>query len=246
MYKSYFSTHKASVASKQTSCCFNAVRTLLCTTIVLFLCASCGNGGGSADEGSTAVDYAAVEIPQFNADSALAFVYAQTTMGPRTPGSASHQRCAQYLQAQMRRWCDTVIAQPFNTTLWDGKSANGVNIIASLNPQATKRILIGAHWDSRSWADHDPDPANHHTPIDGANDGASGVATIMEMARVMSQQQPSIGIDFIFFDLEDQGTPEWGESDDNHSWCKGSQFWAKNPHTPVYSAQYGVFFDHST
>ena len=189
------------------------------------------------------VDYGQVAIPDFDADSAFAFVEAQLAFGNRIPGSKAWQQCGDYLAAQMGRWCDTVIVQPFKATLWDGSQVPGRNIIASINRQAPHRVLLAAHWDSRMWADHDPDEALQKKPVPGANDGASGVAALMEMARGMSQMPPSVGVDIIFFDVEDQGLPEWSEVYDDNTWCKGSQFWAQNRHVPYYTAIYGVLFD---
>ena len=190
-----------------------------------------------------AVDYTQVVVPDFSADSAYSAVEAQLAFGNRIPGSKAWEHCADWLAAQMRRHCDTVIAQDFRATLWNGTVVPGRNIIGSINPEAAKRVLLAAHWDSRMWADHDPAEANHHSPVPGANDGASGAAVLIEMARVMSQMPPSVGIDFILFDVEDQGQPEWAETYDDNTWCKGSQHWAKNRHTLCYTAVYGVLFD---
>lgn len=190
-----------------------------------------------------AVDYTQVVAPVFSADSAYAFAAAQVAFGYRTPGSKAWEQCAAYIAGQMGRWCDTVVVQPFKATLWDGSVVPGRNIIASLNPTAAKRILLAAHWDSRMWADHDPDESNHRKPVPGANDGASGAAVLMEMARVMSQMPPSVGVDFAFFDVEDQGQPEWSDRYEDNTWCKGSQYWAQNRHVPGYTAVYGVLFD---
>lgn len=192
---------------------------------------------------ATTTDYTQVAIPDFCADSAYRFTEEQLAFGNRIPGTKAWEQCAAYLEQQMGRWCDTVIVQPFKATLWDNSVVPGRNIIASLRPQAERRVLLAAHWDSRQWADHDPDDNRQRQPVPGANDGASGVATLMEMARVMSQMPPSVGVDFIFFDVEDQGVPEWSENYDEHSWCKGSQYWAGNRHIPYYTAVYGVLFD---
>ena len=189
------------------------------------------------------VDYTQVAVPAFEADSAYRYVAEQLAFGNRIPGTKAWERCADYLTEQMSRWCDTVIVQRFNATLWDGTTVPGRNIIASLNPEASKRVMLAAHWDSRQWADHDPDEGLHRHPVPGANDGASGAAVLMEMARVMSQMPPAVGVDFVFFDVEDQGIPEWSEVYDDNTWCKGSQYWAKNRHVPFYSAVYGVLFD---
>ena len=191
----------------------------------------------------SAVDYGSVAVPAFCADSAMAYAAAQLQFGNRIPGTEAWRQCADYLQRQLNRWCDTVLAQPFTTTLWDGRSMPGRNIVGSFNPKASKRVLLAAHWDSRSWADHDDDPDKHHNPVPGANDGASGVAALLEMARGMAQMRPSVGVDIIFFDVEDQGVAEWSEVYDEHSWCKGSQHWAETPHVPYYTAVYGVLFD---
>ncbi len=192
---------------------------------------------------ATGIDYTQVAIPAFSADSAYHFVEAQLAFGNRTPGSKGWEQCATWLEGQLQRWCDTVIVQPFKATLWDGSNVPGRNIIGSLNPTASKRVLLAAHWDSRLWADHDPDEANHRKPVPGANDGASGAAVLLEMARVMSQMPPSVGIDFILFDVEDQGQPEWADTYEDNTWCKGSQHWAQNRHIPYYTAVYGVLFD---
>lgn len=222
----------------------NSLTIVSCLLVTLFLMAGCKSKQTSdLNPPTSTVDYARVATPRFNADSAYSYVAAQLAFGPRTPGSQGWQRCAQYLEQRMRQWCDTVIVQPFNATLWDGTSVPGRNIIASLRPQAPQRLLLGAHWDSRFWADHDPDQSNHRKPVPGANDGASGVAVLMELARVMSQMPPSVGIDFVFFDVEDQGTPSWGDSRDEDSWCKGAQHWARTPHVPYYSAIYGILLD---
>lgn len=222
----------------------NIYKKLFLTTLAgTLLLTACHHQSPSSSSPSPSVDYSLVAVPNFLSDSALQFVKDQIAFGPRTPGSTAHMRCASYLVNKMRQWCDTVLVQEFTTTLWDGSSAKGKNIIASINPSNTHRILLAAHWDSRLWADHDSDPANHHTPIPGANDGASGVATLMEMARTMSAQRPNVGIDIIFFDIEDQGIPEWADTYADNTWCKGSQHWAQHPHTPYYTALYGVLFD---
>ena len=192
---------------------------------------------------SQGIDYTQVAVPDFSTDSAYAYVEAQLAFGNRIPGSKGWSQCADWLVKQMCRWCDTVIVQDFKAELWNGSTVPGKNIIASLRPEANSRVLLTAHWDSRSWADHDKNDDLQHSPVPGANDGASGVAALMEMARVMSKMPPSVGVDFIFFDVEDQGAPEWSEVYDQDTWCKGSQYWSQNRHLPYYSAVYGVLFD---
>lgn len=221
----------------------------LSALIIAILFAGCHSGKTPPTPATSAIDYTQVAIPTFNADSAYQFVADQVAFGYRTPGSTGQARCAAYLVSQMRRWADTVIVQEFSTRLWTGAEVRGKNIIASIEAapevENPKRILLGAHWDSRLWADHDPDQANHHKPIDGANDGASGVGVLMEMARGISAKRPGVAIDIIFFDIEDQGCADWAtdEQYEEDSWCKGSQYWSQHPHTPYYTAAYGVLLD---
>lgn len=190
-------------------------------------------------------DYTKVEIPTFNADSAYSYVKAQCDFGPRTPMSKAAQLCGDYLIDFMKKYADTVYVQNFSSSLWDSTKVEGRNIIASFNPEASERVVLAAHWDSRLWADEDPNEENHKKAIDGANDGASGVGVLMEIARVFRQKQNTQGVDIIFFDLEDQGTPSWAKSDveDQSDWCLGSQYWSKTPHYPCYTATYGILLD---
>ena len=217
--------------------------TSLCLATALLT--SChGKKEGNKDVSSTpGVDYLNVAIPGFDADSAYRFVAEQLAFGFRHPGTKGHAQCAEYLARTLKRFCDTVIVQPFTTTLWDGQKVEGRNIIGSLRPQADNRVLLAAHWDSRQWADHDLDTNNWHKPLPGANDGASGVAVIIEMARAMASMPPNVGIDFVLFDVEDQGITEWASRYEDNTWCKGSQHWAQNPHRMFYTAQYGILFD---
>lgn len=189
------------------------------------------------------VDYTAVDIPDFVADSAYRYVEEQLAFGHRVPGTNEHGKCAKYLAGKMTEWADTVYVQDFNTTLWDNSTVKGYNIIASFDTDNQNRVLLAAHWDSRAYADHDPNPDNHRKPILGANDGASGVAVLMEMARNMKVKRPDVGVDIIFFDVEDQGIPEFESDYRDNTWCLGSQHWAKTPHTMFYRAKYGILLD---
>jgi len=180
--------------------------------------------------------------PSFNADSAFYFVKAQTDFGPRIPNSVAHKTCASFLTNCLKRFCDTVIVQSFVATTYDGNKLNSFNIIGSFSPEKEKRVLLAAHWDSRHIADHDPVPEKRTLPIDGANDGASGVGVLLEIARQLSIKNASIGVDIIFFDAEDYGTPS-GENIQGDWWCLGSQYWARNPHRPNYHATFGILLD---
>ena len=180
----------------------------------------------------------------FNVDSAYIYIAQQVALGPRVPNTPAHKACADYLIEKMHGFCDTLIVQDFTVKAYNGTLLNGKNIIGSFRPELTSRILLGAHWDSRPYADHDPNPANRRTPIDGANDGASGIGVLMEIARQLSLKNPEIGVDIIFFDVEDYGAPQDDENSyQGEFWCLGSQYWAKNQHIQNYKARYGILLD---
>ncbi len=184
-----------------------------------------------------------MESPAFDADSAFAFVAAQTAFGPRVPGTKAHSECATWMVNKLKSYTQNVIEQDFKARLWDGKTANGKNIIAVFNPENKVRILLSAHWDSRPYADHDADAKNHKTPIDGANDGASGVGVLIEIARQLSIKNPGIGVDIVLFDLEDWGEPQEAQSEQQDNWCLGSQHWSRTPHVAGYKARFGILLD---
>ena len=174
----------------------------------------------------------------FSADSAYSYVKQQCDMGPRVPGTPAHERCAQWLTASLRQWCDTVVVQQAPVTTFDGKQLNCKNIVGTFNPQASDRLLVLAHWDCRPWADNDPDPSLRQQPVLGANDAASGTAVILELARLMAQQRPEVGVDLLLVDVED-----WGENENEDSWALGTQHWANNPHVAGYRANCGILLD---
>ena len=184
-----------------------------------------------------------VEAPAFDADSAFAFVKAQTDFGPRVPNNEAHEQCARYLQSSFSQFCDTVVLQKFTATAYTGTKLQGTNIIGSFSPEKQRRVVLSSHWDSRHVADHDPDPSNRSRPIDGANDGASGVGVLLEVARQLSQKRPDIGIDIVLFDLEDYGAPENVSAPEGEWWGLGSQYWAEHPHVANYRADYGILLD---
>lgn len=182
-------------------------------------------------------------VPAFDADSAWVFVENQVKFGPRVPNSEAHVACGNYLTSELKRFGAQVYEQEATLTAYNGTQLKAKNIIGSFNPENSKRVLLFAHWDSRPYADHDKDPANQMKPIDGADDGASGVGVLLEMARQFSIKSPAIGIDIIFFDAEDYGTPEFVKEYKENTWCLGAQFWAKNPHVKGYKADFGILLD---
>ena len=185
-----------------------------------------------------------VETPDFKADSAYSYIAQQVAFGPRIPGSAASQQTLKFLVAKLKSYGWTVTEQPFTAFRYDGKKLQGTNIIAQFQPAIAKRILLASHWDARSIADKDSVRKNE--PIDAANDGASGVGVLLEIARNLNEtkHKPAVGVDIVLFDLEDHGEPEdyAGEHKPN-SWALGSQHWAANLVPANYRPYYGILLD---
>ena len=169
----------------------------------------------------------------FNADSAYTFCAAQCDFGPRVMNSEAHEKCGTWIQQKFQQYGYLVDIQNANLKGYNGTILKSWNIIAKQpttnSQQPTAKIFICAHWDSRPWADNDPDSANWRKPVMAANDGASGVAVMLELARLIQQNDSlNIAVDFICFDAEDWGTPQWDETGDGaDSWALGAQYWAK-------------------
>lgn len=177
-----------------------------------------------------------IKVPAFSSDSAYQYIVDQLAFGPRTNNSDAHKKCGDYFEKFFKDLGLTVHAQKGTVTAHDGKNLEFRNIIAQHNPEYGTRIFISAHWDSRPWADQDS--KDKKKPIMAANDGASGVAVIMELARIITEQNANIGIDFILWDAED-----YGVSGAENSFCYGSQHWANNKVPDNYRAKYGINLD---
>jgi len=182
------------------------------------------------------------EIPAFDRDSAFSFLKKQCDFGPRVPNTVAHRACAGYLVGELKRFRAEVIEQNVDLRAYDGTILKSKNIIGVFYPEKTRRVILFAHWDSRPFADNDPDPANHRKPVMGANDGASGVAVLLEIARQLQQHEPPVGIDIVFLDAEDYGAPSFAQSNNHDTWCLGAQYWGKNPHYKI-KPQYGILLD---
>ena len=139
-------------------------------------------------------------MPQFSADSAYQFVAGLCDFGPRVPGTDAQKACAKWLKNQLLRYGAEVKVQEGEMTAYNGTKLPIINIIGSFNPDAKMRVLLMSHWDSRPFADNDPDPAKRKQPVMGANDGASGVGILLELARLCNEKLPQVGIDI--FDAE--------------------------------------------
>ena len=179
-----------------------------------------------------------LEVPSFDEQRAYSYLVKQCEFGPRVPGSAAHQACRQYLVEELRKHASTVAQQPFEHHVQRlQRTVSFTNLIAVFKPEAGRRILLGAHWDSRPWADRDPDSSKHAEPVLGANDGASGVAVLLEVARVLAAQPPPVGVDLILFDGED-----CGDSGLPRSFAAGAQHFASQRHAQ-YQPAFGMLLD---
>jgi Zn-dependent M28 family amino/carboxypeptidase len=185
------------------------------------------------------------KTPPFEADSAYYFIQKQVDFGKRVPNTPAHEKCAEYLAKTLQKYNFEVQTQKFEAVRYDGVKLKSFNIIGSFNPKASKRILLAAHWDSRAFDDKEQKDTTKYKPIDGANDGGSGVGVLLEIARTLHKTDLKlpIGVDIIFFDSEDQGTPEGIKNSKPDTWCLGSQYWAKNKHKENYTAYFGILLD---
>jgi hypothetical protein len=199
---------------------------------------SCKNNPQSASSNESSK----IAVPAFNPDSAYQYTANQVVFGPRVPNTQAHENCKTYLIDELSRFGASITEQQAVVHTYSRTALNITNIIGSFQVEKKNRILLCAHWDSRPFADHDLNPANHRSPIDGANDGAGACGILLEIARQIGLQQPDFGVDIVFFDAEDWGAPEF-ESDAQGGWCLGSKYWAQHPHTPGYMAKYGILLD---
>ena len=193
---------------------------------------------------------------EFNADSAYAFCAAQCQFGPRTMNSEAHEQCARWIQQQFQQYSYQILLQQADLRGYDGTLLKSTNILAQRPEKKDTtasaaeasaggpRILICAHWDSRPWADNDPDEANWHKPVMGANDGASGVAVMLELARLLTLHDSArVAVDFLCLDAEDWGVPQWSDEVDSDSWALGAQHWAASYQSSSNTYQYAILLD---
>lgn len=176
-------------------------------------------------------------VPEFSSDNAYRYIVEQVNLGPRVPNSEAHRETIQLFNRHFREFAgnNAVFVQAFQTEVY-GDSLNLYNLIASFGTEYSDRILLAAHWDSRPRAEEDPN--NPDSPILGADDGASGVAILMEFARIFSENELPIGVDIILFDGEDYGMPS-----DLDNYFLGSIYWGNNPPVPGYNPRFGILLD---
>ncbi len=214
--------------------------TVLFVAIVGLVMIGCGSSEEPVKEVKKTPEPAKeVATPSFNADSSYGYIEHQLSFGPRVPGTDAQKKCAEWMEQSLMQSCDTVYRQEVSVTAGNGKSLPCINLIGVINPSAVNRILLLTHWDSRPWADEDDKDVDK--PILAADDGGSGTAVLLELARqIKSFGLPSsVGVDLLFTDVEDYGKTEWGDD----SYCLGTQYWATHPHVTGYRAAYGILLD---
>ncbi len=219
--------------------------TLFTLAFALLIFVGCGSKSRKTAQSSGTQKQVEVQskLPVFNADSAFWFVQQQVNFGPRVPNSDAHEQCGNYLVNELKRFGATVYEQ--KTTIKGYEHTwNARNIIGEINPENKDRILLCAHWDSRYTADREHSAANQKEAVLGASDGASGVGVLLEIARLLHLNKANVGVDIIFFDVEDQGIPAYANTRSQEDfWCLGSKYWSKNPHKSGYFARYGILLD---
>ena len=201
---------------------------------------ACGSSSASSDTASATDTTATASVARkaFDGNGALALARQQCEFGPRVPGTPAHAQCADWLITTLQASCDTVILQTGTVQTATEGNIGIKNIIGVINPDASQRLLLLAHWDTRPWADNDPDAANHRKPVMGANDGASGVAVLLQLARQLKDDGTDLGIDILLVDAEDMGV-----DDNEESWGLGTQYWTQHPHVTGYKPIFGILLD---
>ncbi|MBT4318833.1 MAG: M28 family peptidase [Candidatus Marinimicrobia bacterium] len=176
-------------------------------------------------------------IPLFDGNSAFNHLIKQCELGPRNPGSNGHKKALEYFLEILNPLADTLFTQSYIETMpRTGEKVDMNNVIARFNTSASKQIMISAHWDTRPWGDRGSSIMEKNQPILGANDGASGVAVLLELAKILKENPPKIGVSLVLFDAED-----YGSSGNSWTYCKGSQYFAKN--LPIPFPAYAINLD---
>ncbi len=209
--------------------------------VLLFFFASCGSEkpkpqGHEVQNNSTQNVWPMTTVPKFSGSSAFNFLTQQTSFGPRNPNSKGHRECLAFLENKLRQYADEVQMQTFTSPGYN-ETLSLVNVIAKFNPSAKSRVLLCAHWDTRPRAEQDTNKSKQNLPLLGANDAASGVAVLLEIASLLKQQPPSIGVDIVLFDGED-----YGKESDLSKYFLGSRYFAKNK-SADYNPRFGILLD---
>lgn len=177
------------------------------------------------------------KVLAFNADRAFSDLTKQVGFGPRVPNMKGHRECLEYFVTTLTPLADSVTRQEFSQRI-RGEKLNMTNVIARWDGKpgspTGSGVLLAAHWDTRPTADYEQSRDRRRTPIPGANDGASGAAVLLELARLFKQAPPSVPVSLVLFDGEDVGP---GVED----MFLGSIYFAD--HLPANTPKRGVLID---
>jgi len=182
---------------------------VIAVAAALLLLVACGGSqaGAAASERppeGTTTRQLRVLLYQFSGTRTFDLLRRQVAFGPRVPGTPAHQQCRDFIKQELSAYCDSVAEQSFPAVVNERKY-EFFNVTGYIHPEAERVVILAAHYDTRPFADMDS-PENYSTPIPGANDGASGVAVLLELARVLEPRLPDdIGVLFLFTDGEDTG-----------------------------------------
>jgi hypothetical protein len=213
---------------------------IIISAVFLAAFVSCSNNDTQskpAEKPAPAAQTASQSVPSFDGDAAFKYLVRQVDFGPRAPMTSAHDSCLEYLSRELSQYTSNVALQQFTLPGYDGVTLNLTNVIASFNPKATQRVMLCAHWDSRPRADQEKDKALQSKAIPGANDGASGVGVLLELARIFKDNPPPMGIDIVLFDGED-----YGKETDIDNYCLGSSYFAG--HLPAgFHPECGILLD---
>jgi len=172
--------------------------------------------------------------PTFDSNKSFEYLKKQCAFGPRPPGTTAHIKTKEYLTSELKKFANSVVLQNFIHKRGE-KTINLTNVIAIFGPNVDKKVILAAHWDTRPFADKDPDKDKRNQPIMGANDGASGVAVLLELARAFKSSPPPVKVIMVLFDGEDYGKT-------TSEMFLGSRYFAHNIR-PEWFPDYGVLLD---
>lgn len=212
----------------------------LLTIAIIFTACGDENSNNNNDKMLVPQDDIKVRIPRFDGNAAKEFIAKQVAFGPRVPNTEGHKKCKDWMVSQFKSFGAEVIEQDFTATTYNNVKLNATNIIARYNPNVQERIILAAHWDTRPFADKDPDPLKQSDPILGADDAGSGVGMLLEIAKLLQKHPIPMGVDIVLFDAEDYGDDKGSNAE---SWGLGSQYWGKNPHLKRENVKYGILLD---
>lgn len=212
----------------------------LIAAVLLLPClvVSCGSGKKNVSEDKNETEDVVQVNVKFDSDSAFSYLKRQVDFGPRINNTQAHRLTGDYLEKELSRHGAKVVTQEMTLRSFDGVDLKARNIMGQYNPEASDRLLLLAHWDTRPWADEEKNEDDRKKPVDGANDGASGVGVLLEIARQLGISDPGRGVDILFVDAEDRGA-----SGDEESWALGARYFAANPIIPGYAPKEAVLLD---